>query len=444
MSKKKVAVISLGCDKNRVDTEKMLFSLTDGDGYEITQDTSQADILLVNTCGFIESAKKESIDAILDMAQIKKEFPEKKLVVAGCLSQRYGKELFEEIKEADAVIGIEGRHYIREVVGKLENGNKRILDTGKTGGGFQKGRVITTPYHYAYLKIADGCDNRCSYCVIPLIRGSYRSERMEDILEEADSLVEQGVKELILVAQDTTLYGKDLYGAPMLKELINKLSQIKDIWKIRLLYAYPERVDRELIEIISQNPKVAKYIDIPLQHINDAILKRMNRKTLSDGIKDKLKMIKDIDGDIAVRSSFIIGFNGEDRQKYLELKDFLAHTREIDYAGFFGYSIEEGLPASRFIEGNVDQAEIDRRVEDIQKLWSQKTIALHQKYAGKTLEVIYEGIDYDKMLFYGRNEHNAPDIDTKVYFSARKPLEIGGIYKVKITRADFDLYGHAI
>lgn len=170
----------------------------------------------------------------------------------------------------------------------------------------------------------------------------------------------------------------------------------------------------------------------------------MNRKTLSDGIKDKLKMIKDIDGDIAVRSSFIIGFNGEDRQKYLELKDFLAHTREIDYAGFFGYSIEEGSPASRFIEGNVDQAEIDRRVEDIQKLWSQKTIALHQKYAGKTLEVIYEGIDYDKMLFYGRNEHNAPDIDTKVYFSARKPLEIGGIYKVKITRADFDLYGHAI
>lgn len=438
---KKIATISLGCDKNRVDTEKMLFSLEKA-GYELTQDSQKADILLINTCGFIEKAKKESIETILEMADIKRSSPNKKIVVTGCLTQRYGNELFDELVEVDAFVGIDGEKEIVSIIDKLYKG-ERLLDIERRNNCFSDGRVITTPYHYAYLKIADGCDNCCSYCAIPKIRGRYKSEKMENIISEADNLIKQGVKEIILVAQDTTLYGWDIYGKAMIKELLQELTKL-DLWKVRLLYAYPERVDKELIELISNNDKIAKYIDIPLQHIDDFILKRMNRKTNSQHIKDLLKMIKEVNSDIAVRSTFIVGFNGETEERYNALKVFLENTDAIDYAGFFGYSVEEGTPASKFKESNVPKKEIAKRVKELEKLFVQKIVCNHKKHKGKEVEVIYEGIDYKKGLFFGRIQQNTPEIDTKVYLESDIPLSIGNIYKAEVIETDFNLYAKVI
>lgn len=440
---KKIATISLGCDKNRVDTEKMLYLLQQA-GYELTQNSEQADILLVNTCGFIESAKKESIEAILEMAQIKNKDSNKKLVVTGCLSQRYGEQIFNELSEVDAFVGVDAEADIVNIIDSLSKGQRALITERLDNACFNQGRVITTPYYYAYLKIADGCDNCCSYCAIPKIRGRYKSQPKENILSEAKSLINNGVKEIILVAQDTTLYGVDLYGKPMLKDLMRELTELEGLWKIRLLYAYPERVDTELISMISQNPKIAKYIDIPLQHIDDYILNRMNRKSSSKSIKELLRNIKQIDEDIVVRTTFIVGFNGETKERYKQLKDFLLTTDDIDYAGFFGYSVEEGTPASKFIEGDISKREIAKRVKDLEKIWSQKIIEKHKKYQDKTIKVIYEGVDYDKQCFWGRTEFNAPDIDTKVYLKSDMPLNIGNIYDAKVTKTGFALYAKVI
>lgn len=435
---KKIAVISLGCDKNRVDTEKMLFLLEQA-GYEFTQDCYEADILMVNTCGFIEDAKKESIDAILQMAQIKNDSLDKKLIVTGCLAQRYGEELFADIPEADAIIGVEAEQNIVDIIMGL-NSDNRILNIDRKKNEFSSGRVMTTPYHYAYLKIADGCNNHCSYCAIPKIKGKYRSEKIEDIMCEAKQLIEQGAKELILVAQDTTLYGIDIYGKPMLKELLQKLTQIENLWKVRLLYAYPERVNRELVELISRNDKIAKYIDIPLQHVDDFILKRMNRQTSSSSIIELLKMIKQVDSEIAIRSTFIVGFNGESMLRFKRLKKFLLDIDEIDYAGFFSYSVEEGTLASKFKEKNVNKLIINKRKKQLEKLWSKKIVQNHKRYIGRDVEIIYEGIDFDKQMFWGRIEQNTPEVDTRVYFSSDMPLEIGNVYRAEIVDAGFDLY----
>lgn len=432
---KKVAAISLGCDKNRVDTENMLFLLTQA-GYSLTQNPEEADYILVNTCGFIEKAKKESIETILEMADYKKDG--KKLIVTGCLAERYGKELFSGLGEADAFVGVQSENEIVEIVKKLDN--ERVLDISQGYRKYVSGRVLTTPYHYAYLKIADGCDNRCSYCAIPYIRGAYRSTEMPLLIEEAQGLINQGIKEIILVAQDTTLYGQDLYGKPMLKELLRELVKL-DLWKIRILYAYPERIDKELIELISGEEKIAKYLDIPLQHIDDAVLKRMNRKSTRQGIEAMLKMIKEIDNSIAVRTTFIAGFNSETAERYQNLKQFIAETEGIDYAGFFAYSPEEGTPAMKFSEGKVSKKETAERVRELEKLWSQKTKRIQQKYVGKTLEVIYEGIDFDKQRLWGRTQFNAPEIDTRVYLEADFTLEIGTVYLAEIYKADFNLYG---
>lgn len=434
---KKVATISLGCDKNRVDTENMLYLLKQA-GYILTQDTSSADYLLINTCGFIDKAKEESIDTILEMAAIKKKTGAK-IIVTGCLSERYGGELFENIDEVDAFVGVQSEQNILDIISSIDNG-ERVLQINKEKMPYMAGRVLTTPYHYAYLKIADGCDNFCSYCAIPYIRGRYKSVPIEKLISEAKGLIEQGVKEIILVAQDTTLYGKDLYGQASLKELLKELVKL-DVWKIRILYAYPEQIDLELIEMISKEEKIAKYIDIPLQHIEDSILQRMNRKSNTNNIKALLKNIKKIDSDIAIRTTFIVGFNGETDDKYKELKKFVKSNEEIDYVGFFGYSIEEGTPASKFTEGNISQKVIAKRVLELEKIWSKKTLSNNQKYVGKKLDVIYEGIDYDKQCFWGRIEQNAPGIDTKVFFTSSMPLDIGRVYKAKISVADFNLYG---
>lgn len=434
---KKIATISLGCDKNRVDTENMLF-LLERAGYTLTQDTIDADYLLVNTCGFIDKAKEESIDTIFEMAGIKKKTGAK-IIATGCLSERYGNELFESIGEVDAFVGIHSEQNIVNIIDCIDKG-ERVLQINKEKMPYMAGRVLTTPYHYAYLKIADGCDNFCSYCAIPKIRGRYKSVPLDKLIIEAKSLIEQGVKEIILVAQDTTLYGKDLYDKPSLKELLKELVKL-ELWKIRILYAYPEQIDVELIEMISKEEKIAKYIDIPLQHIEDSILKRMNRKSNSDNIRALLKSIKSIDSNIAIRTTFIVGFNGETEEKYKVLKEFIEENEEIDYVGFFAYSIEEGTPASKFKDGNIPKKTIDKRVLELEKIWSQKTIRNNQKYIGKKLEVIYEGIDYDKQCFWGRIEQNAPEIDTKVYLKASIPLDIGRVYTAEITAAEFDLYG---
>lgn len=432
---KKIAAISLGCDKNRVDTENMLYLLTQ-EGYALTQNPEEADYILVNTCGFIEKAKKESIETVLEMADYKKDG--KKLIVTGCLAERYGKELFDGIGEADAVVGVQSEADIVDIIRKLDGG--RVLDIGTDCRAYVSGRVLTTPYHYAYLKIADGCDNRCSYCAIPYIRGAYRSTEMPLLIKEAQELIEQGVKEIILVAQDTTLYGQDLYGRPMLKELLRELVKL-DLWKIRILYAYPERIDRELIELISKEEKIAKYLDIPLQHIDDVVLKRMNRKSTREAIETMLKMIKDVDSEIAVRTTFIAGFNSETAERYQNLKQFIAETDGIDYAGFFAYSEEEGTPAAKFTEGKVTKKETAARVRELERIWSEKTKRIQQKYVGKNLEVIYEGIDFDKQRLWGRTQFNAPEIDTRVYLEADFTLEIGTVYIAEIYKAGFNLYG---
>lgn len=441
MNNNKIGVISLGCDKNRVDTENMLFLLGEA-GFCFVDNTNEADIMLINTCGFIESAKKESIDTILEIVEKKKQGIIKYIIISGCLVERYSKELFEEIKEVDAFVGISSEKNIVKIIENLSRG-ERIFDITKEKRTYTKGRITTTPMHYAYLRISDGCDKNCSYCAIPGIRGRYHSICIEDLLEEAIYLIDNGAKELILVAQDVSCYGKDIYGKPMLKELMKELIKL-NLWKIRLLYVYPENIDKELIKMISQEEKIAKYIDIPLQHINEFILKRMNRKTSAKQIKELLNMINETDSDIAIRSTFIVGFNGEDRQKYKELKQFVKTCNELDYFGFFGYSIEEGTPASEYKEGNIEENTIEKRLKELEKIRDKRIKKNNKKYLGKTIEVIYEGIDYDKQCFYGRNEQNSPEIDTLVYFVSEKNLQIGNIYFIKILSTKFDLYGKVV
>lgn len=430
----KIGIISLGCDKNRVDSENVIYTLTET-GYEWTQEISEADVLIVNTCAFIDSAKKESIDTILELATRKKDGA--KLLVLGCLAERYAEELVEALPEVDTFVGINAYHEIERIV--LTNAEKVVKY--KKYVPYERGRVITTPGHYAYLKIADGCDNFCSYCAIPLIRGRYRSYPMEELLEEARDLEMQGVKELILVAQDTTRYGIDIYGRYALKELLRELIKI-DFEKIRIMYAYPELIDDELIRMISTEDKLAKYIDVPMQHASSEVLKLMHRRTTGEEIRALVARIRDIDPDIAIRSSFIVGFPGETEEQFEELEEFIG-LGNVDYAGFFTYSKEEGTLASK-MKGQILQKVKKEREKRLSKLQCAVVINNHQKYLNKVVKVIYEGIDYNKNKFYGRIEQNAPDIDTKVFFTSSFPLDIGEYYDVEITKADFNLYGKTI
>ena len=430
----KIGIISLGCDKNRVDSENVIYTLTET-GHEWTQEISEADVLIVNTCAFIDSAKKESIDTILELATRKKDGA--KLLVLGCLAERYAEELVEALPEVDTFVGINAYHEIERLVST----NAEKVVKYKKYVPYERGRVITTPGHYAYLKIADGCDNFCSYCAIPLIRGRYRSYPMEELVEEARDLEMQGVKELILVAQDTTRYGIDIYGRYALKELLRELIKI-DFEKIRIMYAYPELIDDELIRMISTEDKIAKYIDVPMQHASSEVLKLMHRRTTGEEIRALVARIRDIDPDIAIRSSFIVGFPGETEEQFEELEEFIG-LGNVDYAGFFTYSKEEGTLASK-MKGQILQKVKKEREKRLSKLQCAVVINNHQKYLNKVVKVIYEGIDYNKNKFYGRIEQNAPDIDTKVFFTSSFPLDIGEYYDVEITKADFNLYGKTI
>ena len=433
----KIGAISLGCDKNRVDTEKMLARLVSG-GHTLVGNEEDADVIIVNTCAFTDDAKSEAIDEILSAVGHKKHSKKKKIIVTGCLPQRYMETLEKEFPEVDAFLGIADYDNILDTVEKITKGDK--IFGGACGDEFYSGRVLTTPYHYAYLKIADGCNNHCTYCAIPSIRGKYRSEKMEDLLLEAKGLEKEGVKELILVAQDVTRYGVDFDGKSHLVELVDALSQM-DFDLIRLLYLEPEAIDDSIIDMIVSNPKVAKYADVPLQHIDGDTLKRMGRRAGEDYTRALIKKMRE--KGITLRSSFICGFPGESEDAHEKLVEFIREGN-IDYAGFFAYSREEGTPADRLTDHLDDEIKV-ARAERLREIQTEVINNRNQQLIGKTVKVIYDEIDYDKQLFLGRAGFQTPDIDNVVYFTADKEVHIGEFYDVEITGVDgIDLVGKVL
>ena len=438
----KVGVVSLGCDKNRVDTEVMLRKLVDG-GYEITPNPAAADVIIVNTCAFLESARKEAIETALEMAQYKAQGGCQKVIITGCLGQKFGKEVFDEMVEVDAVVGAYEYDRICEIVEETLHGGRKLCNScsdGLTVGS----RVLTTLPHVAYLKIADGCDNYCTYCLIPFIRGKYRSVAMESVVSEARELAKSGVSELILVAQDTTRYGKDLYGQPRLVELIRELSAIEQIKWIRLLYCYPELMTDELIATISNNAKVVNYVDIPLQHVNSAILRKMNRKSDGESIRRLFEKLNSVG--ISVRSTFICGFPTETKETVAELEQFLLEYK-LRNVGFFAYSKEEGTAAAKF-DSQVPERVKQSYVKQLYKAQHGVAEQLNQQSVGKTYLCVIDEEDGrdDEFYFYrGRTYFMTPEIDGVVFVASRKPLEIGSFCEVQITGvAEYDLLGEVV
>ena len=431
----KIGAISLGCDKNRVDTEKMLARLVQA-GHTLVASEEEADVIIVNTCAFIDKAKEESIDEILTAIKAKNDADgNKKVIVTGCLAQRYLDVLKQEFQDVDAILGIADYDKIAETVSEVANA-KKIYDCSSLDKFFED-RVLTTPYHYAYLKIADGCDNHCTYCAIPKIRGKYRSEKLEDLLKEARKLSDDGVKELILVAQDVSRYGVDFDGKPHLFELVRELEKLDFEW-IRLLYLYPEMITDEFIDFVKNEPKVVKYMDVPLQHVDGELLKKMNRKVSEDYVRDLVKRIKS--AGISLRTTFICGFPGETKEQFAKLKDFVKEAK-FDFAGFFAYSREEGTPADK-LDGHLEDSVKQKRADELSALQTKIIKQKNKSLIGKTVRVIYDDIDYDKQTFVGRTEWQTPDIDNVVLFGAEDEVQIGEFYDVKIVGTDgIDLVG---
>lgn len=434
LNEKTVGVISLGCDKNRVDTEKMLSIIG---AKRLTNDLGEAEIVVVNSCAFLESARKEALDTVFECDGYRKNGKLEKIVMTGCMPQKFVNDMFEELTEVDVFLGTNDYDLLPEAIEEAYRG-KRVNYVGREKKVFErKERVITTPLHYAYLKIADGCNNRCTYCLIPSIRGKYRSETMDDLVREAEGLGD--IAELILVAQDITRYGEDLYGKPCLCELIHRLSALGNIGSIRLLYCYPDVIGDELIGEIASNDKVIKYIDIPLQHADDSVLKRMNRKGTREEYLALIGKLKERIPGIAIRSTFIAGFPGETEENFRNLVSFLKEAK-LSNAGFFAYSREEGTPAYK-LPDQVDEKTKNARVKELYKVQKAISGEINKSYVGKTLKVLADGIDYDKNKFTGRAYFSAPDIDGKVYFEGDN-VEQGKYYNVKIFRANaYDLYG---
>ncbi len=427
-----LSVISLGCDKNRVDTEKMLYRLRGK--FDITDDLSQAEVIIVNTCGFISSAREESINAILEAAQYKTVGKCKKLIVTGCLVQKHYSELKDSLPEVDAFFGVNDYDKIDIIVNSDDKLNFVSNDPCKE----IEGRIQTTPPHFAYLKIADGCDNHCTYCTIPSIRGKYRSFEMDNLVDEASKLIDNGAKELILVAQDVTRYGIDLYGEYKLVELIKRLSRLNVTW-IRLMYCYPELVTDELINEIASNPKVAKYIDIPLQHVDDDILKKMNRRSSEKSIYEVINKLKS--NNIAIRTTLMTGFPSETEEQFNKMLNFVKSSK-LRHVGVFAYS-EEDTPSAK-LKGKIPKYVRHNRAKAINSAHRSNVKEYNESMIGKTVTVLYEDVDYDRMLFKGRTEDCAPDIDTYVYFKANF-ADVGNFYKVKITGyKGYDLSGEVI
>lgn len=436
IKEKTIGVISLGCDKNRVDTEKMLAVLGSD---KITQDQEEAQIIIVNSCAFLESSRKEAIETVFDVNELRKTGKLEKIVLTGCMPQKFVADMFDEFKEVDVFLGTGDYEYLPEAI-ELAYKGKRVNFVGKAKEFKEKKRVVTTPLHYAYLKIADGCDNHCTYCLIPSIRGKYRSEKEEDLVAEAQSLGD--VKELILVAQDVTRYGEDIYGENKFAELLRKLSALDNIGSIRILYCYPDKLTDELIAEIKNNNKIIKYLDIPLQHADPVVLKRMNRKGTGEGyLKLIAKLRKEIP-DIAIRSTFIAGFPGETEEQFENMLEFIKEAK-LTNAGFFAYSREEGTPAYR-LSDQIDEKVKQSRVKKLYAAQKKVSEERNKSLVGKQIKVICDGVDYDKQSFYGRAYFSAPEIDGKAYFTYDGEIKQGEYYNVKITKADaYDLYGAA-
>ena len=435
-----ILFISLGCDKNLVDSEQMLGLLTQK-GFTLTDDETQADVIVINTCCFIHDAKEESIQNILEMAEYRKSGRCKALIVTGCLAQRYKQEIIDEIEEVDAVIGTTAHDEIFEVIEKTLAGQKEldIQDVDRLVEIDAK-RVVTTGGHYAHLKIAEGCDKHCTYCIIPKIRGSYRSVPVERLLKEAQDLADQGVKELILVAQETTLYGVDLYGKKSLHILLKKLCEIKGIRWIRVLYCYPEEIYDELIETIRDEKKICHYLDLPIQHASDRILKRMGRRTSRAQLEEIIEKLRREIPDIALRTTLITGFPGETQEDHEELMAFVDEM-EFDRLGVFTYSQEEDTPASS-MEDQIDEEVKKDRQEELMELQQEVSLDKNEEKIGRTMLAMVEGYLSDENVYVARTYADAPGIDGYLFIDTAETLMSGDFAKVKITGAlEYDLTG---
>lgn len=436
----KILFISLGCDKNLVDTEVMLGMLASR-GYEMTNDEQEADIIVINTCCFIHDAKEESIQNILEMAEYKKNGSAKALIVTGCMAERYRQEILDEIPEVDEVLGTTAYDRILDAVDAALAGQHEVMTADLDALPLpETKRLVTTGGHFAYLKIAEGCDKHCTYCIIPKIRGNFRSVPMERLLKEAQDLAEQGVKELILVAQETTLYGKDLYGEKSLPKLLRELCKISGIRWIRILYCYPEEITDELIQVMKEEPKICHYLDLPIQHANDTILKRMGRRSSKQELINIVQKLRKEIPDICLRTTLITGFPGETQEQHEEVMEFI-DTLEFDRLGAFTYSPEEDTPAATF-EDQIDEEVKEDRQADIMELQQEIAFDKAEDMIGREVLVMIEGKVADENAYVGRTYRDAPNVDGLIFINTDVELISGDFAKVKVTGAlDYDLIG---
>lgn len=435
---KKLGLISLGCDKNRVDSERILAVASKH--FTITSSVQDAQIVVINTCAFLESARKEAVDTVFEVNELRKSGCLEKIIVCGCLPEKFIGDIFEEFVEVDAFLGINDYDLLFDAI-KLCYEGKRVNFVKKNEILLEKNRVLTTPCHYFYLKIADGCNNKCTYCLIPSIRGKYRSQKIEDLVSEVKSLGE--VNELILVAQDVTRYGIDIYGKPSIVPLLKELSKLKEVNSIRLLYAYPDMITSELIEEIKTNDKIIKYLDIPLQHASNPILKLMNRKGTFESYLELINKLKSEIPNIALRSTFIAGFPRETEEDFNNLVTFVKKAKFFN-CGFFAYSREEGTPAYK-LSGQIDEEVKQQRVKKLYQIQRKISKQNLKNYVGKTLKVLCDGVDYEIGSFYGRAYFSAPDIDGRVYIESTELINQGEYYSVLITDSnEYDLFGKVV
>ena len=439
----RVGMVSLGCPKNQVDAEHMLYNLKN-EGYELVADAALADVVVVNTCGFIESAKQEAIDTILEFCTLKKEGRIKAVIATGCLAERYRDEMKKEIPELDAVVGLGSNDKLAEIIREIVCDGQEVCAYGsKLDLPMEGGRIISTQPFYAYLKIAEGCSNCCTYCAIPSIRGKYRSRKIEDIVEEAKWLAENGVTEIVVIAQDTTRYGEDIYGESKLPELLARLCRIDGIKWIRTLYCYPERITDELLDVIAKEEKLVKYLDIPIQHCNGEILKRMNRQGDRESLTSLINKIREKIPGVVLRTTLIAGFPGETEEQFEELCEFV-NEMKFERLGCFAYSQEEGTVAGK-MDGQLDEETKQRRADIIMEEQMIISDRFNSTQLGKTLEVVTEGFDRYADCCFGRSAKDAPEIDGKIFFSSKGGLTAGDYIKVRITDTmDYDLLGEQI
>lgn len=438
----KIGMVSLGCPKNQVDAEMMLYTLRDA-GFELSQDPALADAVIINTCGFIESAKQEAIEETMEYIALKKEGRIKKIILTGCLAERYRDEIREEMPEVDAVVGIGSNKDIVSIVREVFEDRICCRYGEKCDLPLEGGRILSTLPFYAYLKIAEGCDNRCSYCAIPNIRGPFRSRPMESLLEEAKGLAEKGVKELVVVAQDPTKYGKDLYGEYKIAQLIQELAKIDGFRWIRLLYAYPEKITEELLDVMAKEPKIAKYLDLPIQHCNQDVLRAMRRPGNREQLEALIAHIREKIPGVTLRTTLIAGFPGETEEQFAELCEFVKSVR-FDRLGCFAYSQEEGTPAGE-MENQIDEETKAERARIVTEEQMNIMAEKNEEMIGKELLCVVEGYDRWGECFFGRSEADAPDIDGKVFFTSENKLAVGQFVRVKIEDTmDLDLMGVVI